>query len=173
MIDIITSALDEFIDNTSLYPVVRHAALRGLLMVNKYYGRTDESILYRIAMSIFINCLLLIYCSQFYLVLHPRYKSSYFLKAGWPRDWIDEAEKITREEWKANYQPTTNPGIPIANNSETSSAVSPLFFVFRYLQKEFNSVAIFGRQKIFRCSYRQISTYRCSGGMALFSRCQY
>ena len=51
IIDSLTTALDEFIDNAALGSAVRHAALRGMLMLNKYYGRTDESILYRIAMS--------------------------------------------------------------------------------------------------------------------------
>jgi hypothetical protein len=49
--DSITSALDKFIDNPFLHPAVRHAALRGLLMLNKYYARTDDTIVYRIAMS--------------------------------------------------------------------------------------------------------------------------
>jgi len=49
--DIITSALDDCIDNGDLVPAVRHAALRGMLMLNKYYALTDDSIVYRIAMS--------------------------------------------------------------------------------------------------------------------------
>jgi len=50
-IDVITSTLDEFMDDASKHPAVRHAALRGLLMLNKYYTLTDESIVFRIAMS--------------------------------------------------------------------------------------------------------------------------
>lgn len=53
IIDSLTSALDKYIDNVALHPVVCHAALRGLLMLNKYYARTDESIVYRIAMGMF------------------------------------------------------------------------------------------------------------------------
>jgi len=49
--DIITSALDDCVDNGDLVPAVRHAALRGILMLNKYYALTDDSIVYRIAMS--------------------------------------------------------------------------------------------------------------------------
>lgn len=49
--DSITSALDKFIDKSSLHPAVCHAALRGMLMLNKYYVRTDETIVYCIAMS--------------------------------------------------------------------------------------------------------------------------
>jgi len=52
-IDVITSTLDEFMDDESKCPAVRHAALRGLLMLNKYYTLMDESIVFRIAMSKF------------------------------------------------------------------------------------------------------------------------
>lgn len=49
--DVLTGALDEFIDNIALPNVVRAAALRGLTMMNKYYELTDDSIVFRIAMS--------------------------------------------------------------------------------------------------------------------------
>lgn len=38
-------------------------------------------------------------------VLHPRYKSTYFLKAGWPREWVQTAEDLLRKEWERNYKP--------------------------------------------------------------------
>lgn len=115
IIDSITGALDGYIDNVSLHPVVRHAALRGLLMLNKYYARTDESIVYRIAMgtldtSLHIFLLILIGLVLLYplLVLHPRHKTAYFSRAGWPREWIDEAERITRQEWIQSYKPKSS-----------------------------------------------------------------
>ena len=46
-----TFTVADTIDNDALPPVVRHAALRGYYMVNKYYTLTDDSIVYRIAMS--------------------------------------------------------------------------------------------------------------------------
>ena len=49
--DIITTALEDTIDNDTLPLVVRHAALQGFFMLNKYYSLTDESIVYRVAMS--------------------------------------------------------------------------------------------------------------------------
>lgn len=42
------------------------------------------------------------------LVLHPRYKSTYFQKAGWPQEWIQTAEDILRKEWKVNYKLSTS-----------------------------------------------------------------
>jgi hypothetical protein len=49
--DALTSALDEFLDNKALLPAVRAAALRGIVMMNKYYALTDDSAVYRVAMS--------------------------------------------------------------------------------------------------------------------------
>lgn len=72
------------------------AAVRGCTMLNKYYGLTDDSVVYRIAMCmsrIIISCSMLFSLVD-YLVLHPRYKSTYFQKAGWPCKWIQMAEDI-------------------------------------------------------------------------------
>lgn len=52
IIDSLTAYFDKVIDDRSLHPAVRHTAMRGLKILNKYYGRTDESIAYRIAMSV-------------------------------------------------------------------------------------------------------------------------
>ena len=49
--DILTEHLDAFKDNVDLKPVIRVAAARGLMIMNKYYSRTDDSEIYRIAMS--------------------------------------------------------------------------------------------------------------------------
>jgi hypothetical protein len=48
--DIITRALDEHLDDTTLPAAVHMAATRGRTMLNIYYGLTDDSIVYRIAM---------------------------------------------------------------------------------------------------------------------------
>lgn len=53
--DIITVALNEFIDNTTLPAIVWHAALRGMIMLNKYYALTDDSIIYQLSMSVSFN----------------------------------------------------------------------------------------------------------------------
>jgi hypothetical protein len=45
--------MDDFIDTVSLHPSIRAAALRGSLMMNKYYALTDDSIVFRISMSMF------------------------------------------------------------------------------------------------------------------------
>lgn len=76
-------------------------------MLNKYYARTDECSVYRIAMGTFFSI-----CSfnlslnnHYFIVLHPRHKTVYFSKAGWLREWIDEAKRLTCQEWIRNYKP--------------------------------------------------------------------
>jgi hypothetical protein len=125
LFDVVTRALTDYIGDTTLQPVIRVAAARGRVMMNKYYGLTDDSIVYRIAM-----CKSLSTTSPGLLtdalhdasrrrwpVLHPRYKTSYFHLVGWPREWITTAEELFRSEWTTNYKPkrphtqTTPPGV--------------------------------------------------------------
>ena len=54
VIDILTQHLDKFSDNLVLHPSVRAAAARGRIVLNKYYSRTDESMVYRIAMGTYL-----------------------------------------------------------------------------------------------------------------------
>ncbi|KAF8180265.1 hypothetical protein K438DRAFT_1842199 [Mycena galopus ATCC 62051] len=53
--------------------------------LNWYYGRTDESNVYRISM-----------------ILHPGLKMAYFKKQNRPSDWLDNARHIIRSEYQ-NY----------------------------------------------------------------------
>ena len=49
--DRLTDALDDWRDETSHPSVVRMAAKRGRIVLDKYYGKSDDSIIFRIAMS--------------------------------------------------------------------------------------------------------------------------
>jgi hypothetical protein len=60
--DILSGALDEFIDDSQGIPVVRAAAYRGITMMNKYYALTDDSVVYRIAMSMFCSLIPFLIC---------------------------------------------------------------------------------------------------------------
>lgn len=51
IIDILNEKLEDAAENTSLLPSVRAGAMKGLAVLNKYYSKTDESIMYRIAVS--------------------------------------------------------------------------------------------------------------------------
>ena len=62
LFDIITRKLDGFVDDGKLHPCVRVAAARGRAMLNKYYGLSDDSVMYRIAMCKLLPNLLLLIC---------------------------------------------------------------------------------------------------------------
>ena len=50
LFDGITHALDDHASDIRNVPAVHMAAVRGQVMLNKYYGLTDDSVMYRIAM---------------------------------------------------------------------------------------------------------------------------
>lgn len=50
-IDVLTRHVDDFARDEELAPCVRAAAKRGRAILDKYYQLTDDSIIYRIAMS--------------------------------------------------------------------------------------------------------------------------
>ncbi|PIL25427.1 hypothetical protein GSI_13317 [Ganoderma sinense ZZ0214-1] len=86
--DTLTDHLDKFRNNDDIPPVVRAAAYRGRKILDKYYTFTDNSIIFHIAM-----------------ILHPRYKLTYFHKQNWLPEWIDRARELVRTEWRTNYKP--------------------------------------------------------------------
>ncbi|KAJ7208614.1 hypothetical protein GGX14DRAFT_395761 [Mycena pura] len=69
------------------FDVVRAGALGGLGILDKYYAKTDDSIMYRVAM-----------------IMHPVYRQSYFDKQDWPQDWKDQAVSLARAQWNLNYK---------------------------------------------------------------------
>ncbi|KIJ31507.1 hypothetical protein M422DRAFT_140563, partial [Sphaerobolus stellatus SS14] len=85
-INTLTEALDEYRLGKDM-PAVHIAAAHGRCIINKYYARTDETIIIRIA-----------------IILFPPYKSAFFHQAEWEDEWIDEAINLVRQEWK-NYKP--------------------------------------------------------------------
>jgi hypothetical protein len=46
--------LDDYASDRTKLPAIRMAAKRGLTVLKKYYGKTDESAIFRIAMSMYI-----------------------------------------------------------------------------------------------------------------------
>ena len=49
--DVLTRHVDEFRRDDSLSPMVCEAAKRGRKILDKYYSRTDETIIFRVAMG--------------------------------------------------------------------------------------------------------------------------
>lgn len=53
VIDILTERLEDISRNSQYYSTIRAGAAKGLAILNKYYSKTDESIMYRCTMSTF------------------------------------------------------------------------------------------------------------------------
>ncbi|OJT15227.1 hypothetical protein TRAPUB_8205 [Trametes pubescens] len=104
-IDILTEHLDDFADDNTLVSTVRAAAEWGRVVLNKYYEKTDELIVYRIA-----------------IILHPAYKTQYFRLHKWTEEWIDEAKDLIKEEWETYYKPANAPIAPVTVPSTGSSS---------------------------------------------------
>ncbi|KAF8811031.1 hypothetical protein BYT27DRAFT_7008139, partial [Phlegmacium glaucopus] len=73
--------------NSKIPASIRAAASLSKKTLNRYYERSDCSKVYHIAM-----------------VLDPRCKLEYFKTAKWEREWIDEAERLTRQEYINSYR---------------------------------------------------------------------
>jgi hypothetical protein len=88
-------------DDTYL-PCIQAALSMGKRLLNKYYSSTDQSELYRIAMSKFQSY----YDAPalIFVVLHPSHKLAYFNQAGWDEDWRSTAEDIVRYEFERAYK---------------------------------------------------------------------
>ena len=83
-----------------LSPSVKHALRFARKSINKYYSKTNLSNVYCIAMSEFLDILLLHLLTLFnFSVLHPQLKPKYFQQRNWQKDWIDTAETIVRDEY--------------------------------------------------------------------------
>jgi hypothetical protein len=104
-------AIDEafatgIINDNILSEPIRHALSIGKKTMNKYYALTDNSDIYRMAISKLLLNLVLYLFSFYFRVLHPRYKLNFFVQASWDQDWIDEAVRVTRQAWVSRYKPS-------------------------------------------------------------------
>lgn len=95
--DDLVRVIDDFKDNTTKHPTVRSAAVRGLTILNKYYQRSDESFMYRIAMA-----------------LDPRFKLQYFIDQEWPKDWIKIVKAIAHRIYKEDYANVVASDAPVS-----------------------------------------------------------
>ena len=98
--DTLTSNLDPE-TKQPYHPSILAAMTLARKKMNRYYSLTDDAAPYRIAM-----------------VLHPGLKLKYFRLREWEKEWIDQAEKMVREEYAANYEKAAAP-------EETSVEASP------------------------------------------------
>ena len=101
---------------------VRLAAARGVAMLNKYYSKTDESIMFRLAMSksnqTDNHLLWLMQCPCGGPVLHPKYKTNYFVVHEWEAEWIAVAKQLLLEYWESYYKPEASAATKNASSSQ-------------------------------------------------------
>ena len=117
LIDNLTTKLEQWSKDESLHIAVRAGTLAGVRVLNKYYSKTDDSIIYRLAMrASHYSCLVQ---SNLVLVMHPRYKLDYFKQQRWESEWIDVVRKIARDHYNKFYK-------PIDQQAGTSSTVDIL-----------------------------------------------
>jgi hypothetical protein len=75
------------------------------------------------------------------IVLHPRYRTTYFTCAKWPVHWISDAEALARKIWTEDYkkvapsstEDTTQEAEQSGLNDVSFRPVLLLFFFFSFL----------------------------------------
>ncbi|KAJ3823931.1 hypothetical protein F5880DRAFT_1481273, partial [Lentinula raphanica] len=87
IIDVLNKRLEEAVANTALPLVVHRGVQRAIMVLDKYYSKTDESIMWKTAMF-----------------FHPKYRRNYFERAGWEDTWINTAVITARELWTTHYR---------------------------------------------------------------------
>jgi hypothetical protein len=107
--------------NASIHATVCYAAKAALCTLRKYYAKTDECIMYQIAMSEFLIVHTSGTMTDRTLVLHPSYKTKYFKLRNWPDEWIDETVDIARNTWLSDYCPTP---VIVTNNDTVQAALA-------------------------------------------------
>lgn len=113
-------AIDEafasgIVENHQLCAPLCHALSIGKKTLNKYYALTDNSDIYRIAMGMFLTTITSMSADDF-AVLHPSFKTNYFSRLHWQKEWIEAAIGVTRDAWTSRYKPS-----PSTANTTSSS----------------------------------------------------
>jgi len=103
--DVINKSLNTLFNSPQKYSVaIRTALTIGKRTLSKYYNKTGESEVYRIAMS----TLLLFYVHHMFLiaiiVLHPHHKLEYFRKNNWDEPSIEAAHNIVQDKFDKSYR---------------------------------------------------------------------
>lgn len=88
--DELTDTLDSGTERP-YHPAITAAIKLARKKMDRYYSLTDDSYVYRIAM-----------------VLHPGMKLQYFHNQQWEDDWIEEVERLVRQEYHAHYEKETS-----------------------------------------------------------------
>lgn len=96
------------VNKRNYHPSIVAAMKLAKKKMNRYYSLTDDSAAYRIAM-----------------VLHPGMKLEYFRRQEWLDSWIEEAEKMTHDEYIAKYEAE----LDTTQNSADSVSLTTWFYM--------------------------------------------
>ena len=98
--------------------------------LDRYYSKTDDSAVYRIAMSAYLLCQSFLLCFNILSVLHPGLKLEYFRKHDWQEEWVDVAENLVREEYISNYENKMGEPEPTRSVDASDEAIVGLLLTF-------------------------------------------
>lgn len=103
--DFINDTLTMSSESSQRYSLAIRAALTiGKRTLSKYYNKTGESKVYRIAMSTFLPFYVHYTFLTAILVLHPRHKLEYFRKNNWDELSIEAARNIVQDVFDETYR---------------------------------------------------------------------
>lgn len=90
-------------DNIAISSAFKTCLILASRTLNKYYALTDDTSIYRIAMSTYVLLYMYALTDTRLSVLHPSHKREYFSDANWPLDWVDEATNAVKAMWTDDY----------------------------------------------------------------------
>lgn len=103
--DFIDSKLTSNSIDVNLKASIRAACALAKKTLNRYYSKTDDSHVYRIAMRMSISSSGPMFAHElaYSSVLNPEYKLEYCKTASWPTDWISTMRELARRTWLDKY----------------------------------------------------------------------
>lgn len=113
--DTLTKSFEKKLLDLSIPLIVRVALQKALKVLDKYYSKTDESVMWKTVMRKFCCCLLSLCNAQFSSVLHPKYRRQYFVAQGWKDSWVDTAVSEARRIWTDHYKTTVKLPAPTSS----------------------------------------------------------
>jgi len=102
--------VENFQDNANIKAEVKDAALKAMEKLKKYYKYTD-ALPYTVTTSMFLFLfnyfiLIILYFTNFSLVLDPRLKLQYYKEKKWENKYIEIAQNDLNNLYKTKYAPT-------------------------------------------------------------------
>ncbi|KAG8741784.1 hypothetical protein FRC10_002419 [Ceratobasidium sp. 414] len=106
-------------EDMSLPLYIRHSANWARLILNKYYGKTDQCALYRLA-----------------VFLHPSMCAQYLKMAKWEPEWISMAIELAEDVYTKFYKPT-----PTLSSADTQAPSTSQFGYLSYMSRMYSRVS--------------------------------